>query len=247
MNSWITQSLFDENISEFAQYIRNNSNDIEHVEILNDKFKHYILVHKFVVDIGDAKDNDGIKSDVKIQLTVSFHPSYQVPVIYFKYYKHDYKIVKEEANEQEIEEDLQDLQEYEDWKLSFNLEFFYRNVILSSKSEEKSEIESTNNNNDINTDLNITSIDDDEDIISGSQENIDTGDTSILSVSSITIAEHHLNLSPWFFVHPCNTREFVDEITNNADGKIKNINNDDSDLFKEWICKWWDFYGSIIV
>lgn len=43
MNSWITQSLFDENISEFAQYIRNNSNDIEHVEILNDKFKHVSL------------------------------------------------------------------------------------------------------------------------------------------------------------------------------------------------------------
>lgn len=40
MNSWITQNLFDENINEFAKYIRNNSNNIEHVQILKDKFNH---------------------------------------------------------------------------------------------------------------------------------------------------------------------------------------------------------------
>lgn len=40
MNSWITQNLFDENINEFAKYIRNNSNNIEHVQILKDEFNH---------------------------------------------------------------------------------------------------------------------------------------------------------------------------------------------------------------
>lgn len=208
-------------------------------------------------DIGDTEN--GIKSDVRIELTVSFHPSYQVPAIYFKYYKHDYKhdykmIKGMNNNEQEIEEDLEDLENYEDWELSFNLEFFYKNVIFSSKFKSKEKlVNDKSNNDDMNESLNITSIDsiDDDDEIIKEVQGIDDRDTSILSVSSITISEHHLNLGPWFFVHPCNTREFVDEITNNKYQNSYNNNyNDDNNnsyLFKEWFCKWWDFYGSIIV